>query len=59
MTNTANRKQHTENPATGRALCGRELTEDNHGYRSTLESCQDCANKLERARQRNVNGEGK
>jgi hypothetical protein len=57
MANTE-RKQHTENPTTGRALCGRELTEDNHGYRSQLESCQACANHRERARQRNVNGEG-
>jgi predicted secreted protein len=56
---TTARKQHTENPATGRALCGRELTEDNHGYRSTLESCQACANKAEHAHQRYVNGEGR
>lgn len=61
MTNQAlsSRKQHTENPNTGRALCGRELTEENHGYRCQLETCQACSNALERAHQRYVNKEGR
>ncbi len=51
-----NRKQHTESTSTGRALCGRELTEENHGYRCQLETCQACANAAERAKQRYVSG---
>jgi len=50
------RKQHTENPTTGRALCGRELTSDNHGYSCQLESCQACADAAERVRDRYVTG---
>jgi hypothetical protein len=56
MTNQAlsGRKQHTENPTMGRALCGRELTESNHGYACQLETCQACANAAERAHERYV-----
>lgn len=52
-------KTHTENQRTGRALCGAQLTDTNHGWSANGETCQKCANASEQSHQRRLAGTDK